>query len=142
MVLASLAPGLFATNQQGFGQGAILIANSGGTIAAPVGAFPNSRPVMRGTEFISIFCTGLGAVMSQPATGSAATDASSTTLTTPTVTIGGVAATVTFSGLAPTFVGLYQVNVEVPTNAPVGDAVNVVLTIGGATANTVTIAVQ
>ncbi len=77
-----------------------------------------------------------------PATGAAAPDGSSTTTTAPTVTIGGVAANVTFSGLAPGFVGLYQVNVEIPMGAPTGDAINLVLTIGGATANTVTIAVQ
>ena len=35
--------------------------------------------------------------------------------------IGGVPATVRFAGLAPSFVGLYQVNIEVPANAPVGD---------------------
>ena len=60
----------------------------------------------------------------------------------PTVTIGGVSATVSFSGLAPGFVGLYQVNVTVPDNAPMGDAVPVILNIGGATSNTVTIAVR
>ncbi|MCH8268298.1 MAG: hypothetical protein IH846_12330 [Acidobacteria bacterium] len=46
------------------------------------------------------------------------------------------------SGLAPGFVGLYQVNVQVPSNAPTGEAVEVVLTIGGVTSNTVTIAVE
>ena len=61
---------------------------------------------------------------------------------TPVVTIGGVPAAVTFSGLAPGFVGLYQVNAEVPANARTGDAVPVALTIGGVTSNTVTIAVQ
>jgi uncharacterized protein (TIGR03437 family) len=53
-----------------------------------------------------------------------------------------VPATVSFSGLAPGFFGLYQVNVQVPQNAPVGSAVSVVLTIGGIGSNTVTIAVQ
>src|SRR2546429_6288084 len=38
-----------------------------------------------------------------------------------------------FSGLAPGSVGLYQVNVQVPTGAPAGDAVPVVLKIAGAT---------
>jgi uncharacterized protein (TIGR03437 family) len=47
-----------------------------------------------------------------------------------------------FSGLAPNFFGLYQVNVEVPPGAPAGSAVPVVLTIGGVTSNSVTIAVQ
>jgi len=58
------------------------------------------------------------------------------------VTIGGVPATVSFAGLAPGFVGLYQVNVEVPEAAPSGSSVPVVLSIGGAASNTVTIAVE
>jgi uncharacterized protein (TIGR03437 family) len=59
-----------------------------------------------------------------------------------TVTIGGVPATPSFAGLAPGWVGLYQVNVQVPANAPVGDAVPVALSVGGAVSNQVTIAVQ
>jgi uncharacterized protein (TIGR03437 family) len=140
--LSTHAPGLFATNQAGTGQGAILISGTGGRVAAPVGMFPGSRPANRG-EFIEIFCTGLGPVTNTPATGSAAGSSPlSLTTSAPTVTIGGVPATVSFSGLAPGFVGLYQVNVQVPATAPTGSAVAVVLTIGGVTANTVTIAVQ
>ena len=139
--LALFEPGLFATNAAGSGQGAILIANTG-SVAAPVGMFSGSQPATRG-EFVSIFCTGLGPVTNQPPTGVAAlSDPLSGTTTTPTVTIGGVAATVSFSGLAPAFVGLYQVDVQVPANAPTGDDVPVVLSIGSVTSNTVTIAVQ
>ncbi len=65
----------------------------------------------------------------------------SVTTETPTVTIGGVEAPVSFSGLTG-FVGLYQVNVQVPSEAPTGDAVDVAITIGGVTSNIVTIAVQ
>jgi uncharacterized protein (TIGR03437 family) len=53
-----------------------------------------------------------------------------------------VPAPVLFSGLSPGFVGLYQVNVEVPATSPVGEAVPVVLSIGGAASNSVSIAVQ
>ena len=63
-------------------------------------------------------------------------------MTAPVVTIGGVAATVTFSGLAPDSTGLYQVNAQVPESAPTGDAVPVVLTIGGGTSNTITLAIE
>jgi uncharacterized protein (TIGR03437 family) len=58
------------------------------------------------------------------------------------VTIGGVDATVTYSGLAPGFAGLYQVDAQVPSGAPSGGTVAVVMKIGGSTSNTVTIAVQ
>jgi beta-glucosidase len=53
-----------------------------------------------------------------------------------------VPAQVQFSGLAPGSVGEYQVNALVPANAPTGNTIPVVLTIGGATSNTVQIAVQ
>jgi uncharacterized protein (TIGR03437 family) len=139
MSLAAFAPGIFTLNQQGSGQGAILIANTA-VLAGSAGS--GSRAVMKG-EYISIFCTGLGAVSNQPVTGAAATaDPLSHTTTTPTVTIGSVAATVTYSGLAPGFAGLYQVNALVPADAPAGGAVAVVMKIGGSTSNTVTIAVQ
>ena len=86
-------------------------------------------------------CTGLGDVTNRPASG-AVTSGLSETIAKPTVTIGGVSAPLSFSGLAFFFVGLYQVNVQVPANAPVGDTVQVVLTIGGVSSNSVTIAVQ
>jgi uncharacterized protein (TIGR03437 family) len=72
----------------------------------------------------------------------AASNPLSQAVTQPSVTIGTVPAAVTFSGLAPGFVGLYQVNAQVPQSASTGDAVSVVLSIGGATSNTVTIAIE
>jgi uncharacterized protein (TIGR03437 family) len=141
LALAAFNPGIFTVNQQGTGQGAILVAGSGGTLAGPKGLPAVSRPVRKG-EFLSIFCTGLGPVKRTPETGFAATSIPNSTTTLPTVTIGGVEARVTFAGLAPGFVGLYQINVEVPPGAPTGDQVEVVVTIGGIVANIVTIAVE
>ena len=139
--IARVSPGLFSTNQQGSGQGAIRIANSA-TIAAPVGAFSDSRPVRAG-DVIEVYCAGLGAVTPSAVTGGAASSRPlQTTVLQPSVTIGGQTAGVTFSGLAPGAAGLYQVNVTIPTGVPTGDAVPVVLTIGGAASNTVTIAVR
>jgi uncharacterized protein (TIGR03437 family) len=60
----------------------------------------------------------------------------------PEVTIGGVSQTVTFGGLAPDAVGLYQVNVVVAAGTPSGGQVAVKLTIGGKESNTVTVAVE
>jgi len=138
--IAPFAPGLFTLNATGTGQGAVLISGTA-QFAAPL-SVPGSRPALRG-EFISIYGTGLGAVSNQPATGAAAqANPPSVTTSTPTVTIGGILAPVSFSGLAPGAVGLYQVNVQVPTGTPAGNAVPVTLSIGGVTSNTVTIAVQ
>ncbi len=52
------------------------------------------------------------------------------TIETPTVTLGGIPATVVYSGLTPGFPGLYQVNFQVPAGIS-GDDVPVVLAIGG-----------
>ena len=94
-------------------------------------------------QAIALFCTGLGPVRISVGDGNPApltvVDA---TITTPTLTVGGVAATPSFSGLAPGFVGLYQVNFAVPAGAPSGNAVPVVLTTGGFVSNTATIAIQ
>ena len=135
------APGLYTTNSQGTGQAAAIVAGTS-TIAAPSGAFSGSRPAQKG-EFVSLYCTGLGAVSHRPALGAPSpSNPLATTAVTPTVTVGGVNASVSFSGLAPGYVGLYQVNIQVPATAPSGDAVPVSLSIGGVTANTVTLAVQ
>ena len=60
----------------------------------------------------------------------------------PTVTIGGVEARVLFSGMAPGFVGLWQINAEVPSSVTSGPAVSLVISAGGVSSNTVTIAVE
>jgi uncharacterized protein (TIGR03437 family) len=59
-----------------------------------------------------------------------------------TATVGGHDAKVLFAGLAPGAVGLYQINVRIPEDAPTGDAVEVVLTQKNVRSNTVTIAVR
>ena len=135
------APGLYTTNSQGTGQAAAIIAGTA-SIAAPSGAFPGSRAAQKG-EFVSLYCTGLGVVTHRPALGAPSpNNPLATTAVTPAVTVGGVNASVSFSGLAPGYVGLYQVNIQVPATAPSGAAVPVILSIGGVTANTVTLAVQ
>jgi uncharacterized protein (TIGR03437 family) len=133
--LASFAPGIFSMNAQGSGQGAILDTS--------YRLVDGSNPATAGSTVIQIYCTGLGPVTNQPASGSPAlSDPISSTTTTPAVSIGGKPAAVLFSGLAPGAVGEYQVNVLVPAGSSKGAAIPVVISIGGATSNTVTIAVQ
>ena len=136
--LDTFSPGIFTVNQSGQGQGAILISSS--TLAAPSGSVlgRDARPAMPG-ESITIFCTGLGQVTPALPTGMPAS--SNMTVAEPTVTIGGIPATVQFSGMAYGFVGLNQVNVQVPTGTAFGNSIPVVLTIGGKRSNTVTMAV-
>jgi uncharacterized protein (TIGR03437 family) len=59
-----------------------------------------------------------------------------------TATIGGINAPVHFAGLAPGFVGLYQVNVQAPAGVTAGSAVPLVLTQAGVSSNTVTLAIR
>ncbi|MBK9168657.1 MAG: hypothetical protein IPM24_14470 [Bryobacterales bacterium] len=119
----TVAPGLFFNAASGFGA----ILNSG------TAETTEQRPARRG-GVIEVYCTGLGPVFSANAQGLR------DTLFSPQVTIGGVPARVLFSGLAPGYFGLYQVNVEIPESAPAGEqplrmAVNQIDT------NTVTVAV-
>ncbi len=133
--LAPFAPGIFAVNGEGFGQGAILDTS--------YRLVDSTNPATAGSTYISIYCTGLGAVTNQPATGSPALgDPLSWTTTIPTVTIGGAPASVTYYGLAPGYAGLYQVNAQVPAGSAKGSAVPVTISIGGAGSNAVTMAVQ
>jgi uncharacterized protein (TIGR03437 family) len=133
IALAPFSPGIFSMNGQGAGQGAILDTS--------YNLVDSSHPAVAGTTILQIYCTGLGAVTNQPPSGSPPLGLSQTT-TTPTVTIGGVQAQVLFSGLAPGSVGEYQVDALVPAGSARGGAVPVAMAIGGATSNTVTIAVQ
>lgn len=133
--LVPFAPGIFSTNAQGTGQGAIL--NSSYRLV------DEANPAIAGSTSILIYCTGLGEVDHAPPSGFPAPSSEplSRTQTTPTVRIGGVPAKVSFSGLAPGFVGVYQVNAKVPAGITAGTSVPVVISIGGVQSNTVTIAV-
>jgi uncharacterized protein (TIGR03437 family) len=99
--LASFAPGIFVINAQG--QGAIVDALSGQLINS-------TNAAIAGITYVELYCTGLGPVTNQPITGAVASGSQlSETITRPTVTIGNAPAVVLYSGLAPTFIGLYQI---------------------------------
>lgn len=73
----------------------------------------DARPVAGG-EILEVYGTGLGAVVASSIPGLAET------ARRPTAILGGQEAEVLFSGYAPGFPGLYQVNVRVPTRLPPG----------------------
>jgi uncharacterized protein (TIGR03437 family) len=136
LVVAPAQPGIFTVNQQGTGQGSI-VRSDGVTLVPP------GTPATAG-DTIVIYCTGLGAVTPPVQEGSAAptTPPLSTTVNSVAVTIGGQQAPVAFSGLAPGYAGLYQINVVVPSGVAPGNAVPVVLTVSGQTGPPVTIAIK
>jgi uncharacterized protein (TIGR03437 family) len=132
LALATYSPGFFSYQ------------SNGQTVAAALDlsytAISASHPVARGST-VQLFLNGLGPVNHQPADGWPAADASSTTLSTPTISIGGQPATVTFSGLAPGYADLYQVNATVPSAIGTG-AQPVTCSIGGVSCQTVTVYVK
>ena len=134
VTISAAAPGIFTTNQTGAGSGSILSSNNYQVVS-------QSAPTHVGA-YISIYCTGLGAVNGAIVEGNPAPNPALNTVIVPQVSVGGISATVTFSGLAPGFAGLYQVNVQVPVGVTAGIAVPVVLTSNGLSSNTATIVIQ
>jgi uncharacterized protein (TIGR03437 family) len=83
--------------QPGIFPGAVLHAGTAiSAIATPVHA----------GDYIEIYCTGLGATQGNGNLQS--------TLLTPTVFVGAIPLQPVYSGLAPGFVGIYQVDVRIP----------------------------
>src|SRR5437870_3879372 len=96
-------------------------------------------PVKPG-DTIVLYGTGFGPT--DPVVPSGQVPDGAAGLTTPvTITMGGVAATVTFAGLAPPFPQLYQFNVQVPDGLADGDQ-PVAVEIGGVASPSVYITVQ
>ena len=127
-------PGIFSLGAPQGGQGAI---------ENVAGAVVDANSPAHAGDYILIFATGLGMVTNPPATGAIAlADPLSNLIGDRSATIGGVPAPVGFAGLAPGYIGLYQVNVQVPQGVAAGDNVPVVLSVGTGVSNSVTISVR
>ncbi len=146
--VATAAPALFAADSSGKGQAAA--QNSDFSRNGDPVIDSQTKRARKG-DYVVLYGTGAGAQFvnasnNQPLTikdGEAATsNPLAATASLPTATIGGKPATVYFSGLAPGFVGLWQLNVQVPADAPTGANVEVAISFGGKTANRMTIAVE
>lgn len=132
--VAAARLGIFV--QPGSSQGIVL--NQDGTLNA------SATPAARGS-FIVVYATGPGAIRPALGTGELAPLAGplSNVVQQVTATIGGRPATVLFAGMAPSFAGLMQVNIQVPSDAPQGSGAALVLNVGGVTSQpNVTVAVR
>ena len=133
LTAAAAGPGIFTLNSQGTGDAAAIDAVS----YAPVNS---SQPIAAG-GYLAIFCTGLGAVTPAAATGVQPPSPPPQAVITPQVLIDGAPAQLIWAGLAPGFVGLYQVNVQVPATLATGSH-QLQIVMNGAGSNTVTFSVR
>ena len=112
--------------------------NSDSTLAVPANAFTGvaGRPAkVNDPTTLVLLATGLGAVTFTPPNGSPPVQngqfVESDTVTKPVVLVGGVQASVKFSGLSPQFPSLYQINVVLDPTTPTGNAVPVIIQMNG-----------
>jgi uncharacterized protein (TIGR03437 family) len=111
----AVSPGLFTTNATGSGQ--LFALNQDNTVNDA------THPAKAGS-IIQLFGTGYGVVSGMPPDGQPAQGIINTDIK-PNIFINGpdfISDTdVQFSGLAPGFVGLWQINAKIPANVPPGD---------------------
>jgi uncharacterized protein (TIGR03437 family) len=133
--LAEYSPAVFEYDDPNSGQRMAAALDENNAVVS------GGNPVAKG-HWVQLFLNGLGPVDHMQETGEPApADPLARTTVMPEVTIGGVKAAVDYSGLAPFFAGLYQVNVKVPENAPTGIQ-PLVVTVNGVTSQASKLTVQ
>jgi uncharacterized protein (TIGR03437 family) len=127
--LSPYAPGIFVG---GDGSPVIVDYRTGALVSAAQPAKPG--------DVLIIYATGVGPIANPPPSGTPAPLDTLFQLAVPvTVAFGNQAATAAFAGLAPGFIGVYQVNVAVPALAP--GATTLQLRVSGAASNLVPLSV-
>lgn len=122
--------------------------NTGKIPVSTTTLLPN-QPAVPGDTLV-IYCIGLGQTTPAAVTGASPTASPLQSVSSPVmVTLGGgfsatTQLTPSFAGLAPGFVGLYQVNVTIPSTyvPPAGGDVGLTLSMQGAAALPLTISIQ
>jgi uncharacterized protein (TIGR03437 family) len=123
VTVSAVAPGIFLIGNPPIGA----ITNQNFNLVGP------SNPLPRGQSMV-IFATGLGAVTQNGQL--------SQTNAPVTVVLNGTELPTSFAGLAPGFIGLYQVNLAIPAGTPPGLALPLTLKVGGQQSNSVLVALQ
>jgi uncharacterized protein (TIGR03437 family) len=133
--------------QGGYG---VIVNNSDGSLTLPTGTVGpgfNCHPAKPG-DVLTIYGIGFGQTSPVAVEGVAATSSPLQTVSNVVATFGGgfssapVNATPSFTGLTPTAVGLYQVNVAVPALVSTGAGVPLSLNVNGQPSNTVYVAIS
>jgi uncharacterized protein (TIGR03437 family) len=118
-VMQAAVPLLFQLDAGG--RGYVTIGGTNEIATATTGGIP-SRPAKRG-EVLTIHATGLGEVVNGVDAGTAAPfNRPVPTKAQIKLVLGGIEIDPEFAGLTPGTVGLYQVNILVPAEAPAGSA--------------------
>ncbi|PWU06648.1 MAG: hypothetical protein C5B51_11815 [Terriglobia bacterium] len=127
--VAASAPGIIT-----YGAGRAVAVNQDYSLNSP----EHPAPV---DGWMTVYMTGQGLVSPPVVTGTAAPgDPLSVPMLSASATLGGQPATILFAGLTPGYVGLFQVNLRVPS-LPSGDF-PLVVTVGGTRSNIATVAVS
>jgi uncharacterized protein (TIGR03437 family) len=131
----------------GIGNYAIAVLSDNVTFAIPTTPGIASRPAQAGVDTVVFYALGLGQTNppGQDGQSSPAGQIAPAHVVIGESVLPGTGATVTpaYAGLTPGSVGLYQINVAIPANAPQGKAVPVYLDMGGGVlSNLVDIAIQ
>ena len=130
--LADHAPGIFEFDLGDTRYGVITHAD-GNVVTAQNPARPG--------ETVVIYGTGFGPVDTPQKTGLAAPNRLTRTRRLPQVSVADQQATVSFSGLTPGFVGLYQINAKLPASLPSGTQ-QLIISANGIESNSVALAIQ
>ncbi len=114
LTMNAAAPGFFTQSQNGTGQISALNCNTVVNGQCDDALNGSAHPANPGST-IQLYLTGQGIVPGAPPDGQGQCSAIPTGAQ-PVVAIGGSLATVTYSGLAPCYAGLWQINVQIPQN--------------------------
>ena len=123
VTVSAVAPAIFLLNPPSGGA----VLNQDYSVNSP------ANPVLRGQALL-VYATGLGTTVPQGPVSITAAQA--------TAVVNGTELPVSFAGLAPGFIGLYQVNVLIPASMPPGSAVSFSLKQGGQSSNSIAVAIR
>jgi len=120
------APSVFMSGSAGPDTGlALIVRNDNGQLVTP------TNPI-HPKDSVIIYLTGMGLTTPAIAAGQAAPSSPlANAAAAPIVTLGGAKLTVTYAGLAPGEVGVYQINATVPASVPQGLSIPLVIGQGG-----------
>jgi uncharacterized protein (TIGR03437 family) len=134
--MAEYAPGIFTYAPDATTIAPVIVHSSNNALVTP------ANPAAA-NEVLIIYSTGVGHFDHPPATGSPALSSPlANAAVMPTVTVGGVPAQVQFAGLTPGFVGLVQINVQLPASLPPGASLPLVVAFGSASSPMVHLSVR